>query len=58
MRNNMRKIGLSLLLLGGFSAFAQPDNLGSLELKVTDRYKAQVKDAQKILEQPQISSYL
>lgn len=49
----MRKIGLSLLLLGGFSAFAQPDNLGSLELKVTDRYKAQVKDAQKILEQPQ-----
>lgn len=39
-------------MFSALSAFAQPDNLGSLELKVTDRYKAQVKDASKILEQP------
>lgn len=49
----MKNFGLYLLLVLGFSAFAQPDNLGSLELRVTDRYKAQVKDARKILEQPQ-----
>lgn len=48
----MRKLGISLLLFTAITAYAQPDNLGSLELKVTDRYKAQVKDASKILEQP------
>ncbi len=49
----MRTLRISILLLVGISAMAQPDNLGSLELKVTDRYKAQVKDARKILDQPQ-----
>ncbi len=48
----MRNSGIVFGLVLSFSAFAQPDNLGSLELKVTDRYKAQVKDARKILEQP------
>lgn len=41
------------LLFGAIALQAQPTNLGQFELKVTDRYKAQVKDAQKILEQPQ-----
>lgn len=48
----MRKLGIITALIWGLGLSAQPDNLGSLELKVTDRYKAQVKDARKILEQP------
>lgn len=48
----MRRIGFIIGLGLALSLGAQPDNLGSLELKVTDRYKAQVKDARKILEQP------
>lgn len=48
----MRNLGLTIALFAALSLSAQPDNLGSLELKVTDRYKAQVKDARKILEQP------
>lgn len=44
-----------LVSLLAITAYAQPDdkeNLGQFELSVTDRYKAQVMDAQKVLERP------
>ncbi len=50
----MKKLALNILILSSFSLWAQPDdeNLGQFELSVTDRYKAQVMDARKILERP------
>lgn len=53
----MKKFSLLILCLSSFLSWAQPDkeNLGQFELSVTDRYKAQVVDAKKILDRPSYS---
>ncbi|MGK0407199.1 MAG: hypothetical protein ACJAZH_001018, partial [Roseivirga sp.] len=50
------KVKLTLVLalvLGGLSA--QKDPLGQVVVSVTDKYRAQIKDARKILENPSYS---
>ncbi len=51
----MKRVYSLFLVVLAFKAWAQPDekeNLGQIELSVTDRYKAQVMEAQKVLERP------
>lgn len=48
----LRKIFTILIVCSAGAAMAQPENLGQLELNVTEKYKASVGEAVKLQEQP------